>query len=235
MLADGRSGIRRADLLAVSIAQSHDVIRRDRVAFAIRHWLLGFVFGASLGHQVARQLAAALIERDPGLEQPLCRRANIAFQPRQDERRQQPTRKARRQGGHEGSEAAAPRGGGFLLRHRSVLLARALAMSSGTRACGAVFRPAFKFARCLLDEAGGELTDRADGFAIEHDAALDYRLGGGAQRPPDRRKEGWAQDQRGDADGDPSYRIAFEDVLDQSHSRLHYSAADGATHKLPTG
>src|SRR5262249_45092466 len=93
MWAAGSSGIRRARLPGRSVWQSHYFVWRKRLVLAARQLLLSIVFGARLGHYIAgqfahlgRPLAAALVEGDPGLEQPLGRRPEISFQTRQDQR-----------------------------------------------------------------------------------------------------------------------------------------------------
>jgi len=91
----------------------------------------------------------------------------------------------------------------------------------------------FEFALCLGDEVGGQFANPGDGFAVEHDPALDHGLGHWTQRPADRRQNGRAEEQRRGADRDAGERIAFEHVLDQSHSRLHSSSAAGAHSRGP--
>src|SRR5215469_13561820 len=222
--AAGRLGIRCTDLLAVSVAQSHHLVR-DRVALPTSR-LVRLILGARFGQHVAGHLAdlggtftATLVERNTGFEHALRSRPNIAFQPRQNQRSQQTAGEACEHRGHDRPEPAgwAPRRPGFWFCHRLMLLACAFAMGRrGDRrpVAGAALAPTLlDLALRLLDKTARQFANSGEGLAIEHEPALDHRLGGGTEHLPDRREECRAEDHRCGAEREPGHRIALKQVV----------------------
>src|SRR5580704_29207 len=151
MRADGRLGIRRAGLPGMPVTQLHDFIRRDRVVWGTSHALFGVVLGACLGHHVGGELAqlggplaAALVERDPGLEQALGRRPEIALQSRQEHRRHQAPCDTGQHRCHDRPEApwTTPARSRFFLRHAQCF-SRELSRLAATALAVGPSRPAW--------------------------------------------------------------------------------------------